>query len=138
MNLEADKHETLAVLNSFYINVDEKNAEGIASLCADDIDWLIPVSEVLPWTGQLNNRVDIAKALTLLFDAHMDSEEQVEPGYVFVEGSEAAVFGVMIRIPFATGKTFTNQFCQRFTVKNGKITKFLMLEDVHEVERSFE
>ena len=137
MNSETDNHETQAVLNSFYQYVGEKNAEGITALCAEHIDWYIPTSGLLPWTGKLNTKVEIEKALTLLFDAHIDTEDRFEPGHFFIDGHEAAVFGISSRIPHATGKRYTTPFCQRFTIKDGKIVKFLMLEDTNEVEKAF-
>jgi ketosteroid isomerase-like protein len=137
MNSSPEKQDTMTILNGFYQNVGEKNAEGVASFCSDHIDWYIPKSDVLPWTGKLTKKADIIIALNLLFNAHVDGEERFEPGHIFVEENEAAVFGFASRIAKATGKRFTTQFCQRFTIENGKITKFLMLEDTPAIEQAF-
>src|SRR3569833_1265394 len=131
------QQDTQAVLNIFYLNVGDKNAEAIADLCDEGIDWYIAKSDLLPWTGKQDNKEKIAKALKLLFDAHVDGEDQFEPGHIFIDGEEAGVFGFASRVVKATGKRFSTPFCQRFTIQNGKISKFLMLEDTHQVEWAF-
>jgi ketosteroid isomerase-like protein len=75
--------------------------------------------------------------LQLLFDAHVEGEDELTPDHIFIDGYEAAVFGTMSRKVKMTGKRFTTTFCQRFTIKEGKITKFLMLEDTPEIEKAF-
>jgi ketosteroid isomerase-like protein len=137
MNKQVEIKDTQAVLNSFYQNVGEKNAEGMAALCADKIDWYLAESEFLPWTGKQNSKSGIAAALNLLFNAHVDGEDQFDPGHIFIEGTEAAVFGFASRVAKTTGKRYSTQFCQRFTIEDGKISKFLMLEDTPQVEQAF-
>ncbi|MCQ6958393.1 nuclear transport factor 2 family protein [Mucilaginibacter aquariorum] len=137
MNKQGQTKDIQAVLNSFYQNVGEKNAEGMVALCAEQIDWYIAKSDFLPWTGKRKSKADIKEALNLLFNAHVDGEDQFEPGHIFIDGQEAAVFGFASRVAKATGKRFSTQFCQRFTIEDGKISKFLMLEDTPQVEKAF-
>ncbi|HEY5749790.1 MAG TPA: nuclear transport factor 2 family protein [Chryseolinea sp.] len=137
MNSSPENQQTQAILTGFYQSVAEKNPETIASFFADAVDWYIPKSNLLPWTGKLTKKSEIAKALQLLFDAHVDGEDQFEPGHLFIDGPEAAVFGKASRVVKKTGKRFTTPFCQRFTMAEGKITHFLMLEDTPEIEKAF-
>lgn len=109
-----DKQNTLAVLNSFYQNVGAKNAEGIAAMCAEHVDWYMAESEFLPWTGKQTSKAGIAETLTLLFNAHVDGEDQFEPGHIFTDGHEAAVFGFASRVAKATGKRYSTQFLPAF------------------------
>ena len=131
------KQDTQDILNSFYQYVDEKNAEGMVAMCADQIDWHITESEFLPWTGKQTGKGEIETALKLLFNAHVDGEDQFEPGHIFIDDHEAAVFGFASRVASATGKRYSTQFCQRFTIEEGKISKFLMLEETPEIEKAF-
>jgi len=128
---------TNEILDKFYQNVNNKNAIAIADLVSDTIDWYIVKSNILPWTGRLTSKKEIVKALTLLFDAHFEDQDLLEPDHVFIEGNNAAIFGQISRTVKTTGKRFKTQFCQRFTVENGEITKFLMLEDTPEIEKAF-
>jgi ketosteroid isomerase-like protein len=138
MNSSAENQQTQTILTGFYQGVAAKNATVIASFFTDTVDWHIPESDLLPWTGKLTKNSEIAKALQLIFDAHVDGEDQFEPGHMFIDGSEAAVFGKASRVVKKTGKRFITPFCQRFTIADGKITHFLMLEDTPEIEKAFQ
>lgn len=129
--------QTQDVLNLFYKNIDQKDGEAIVSMLTDDIDWYIVRSEKLPWTGRWDKKAEIAKILELLFNAHVDGKDQLEMDHNFIDGNEAAVFGKISRQVSATGKIFMATFCQRFTIKEGKIARFLMLEDTPEILKAF-
>ena len=64
-------------------------------------------------------------------------EDDFEMDHTFIDGKEAAVFGKAGRTVTETGKKFKEPFCMRFTIENGLITKFLMLEDSHQIEKAF-
>ncbi|TKK65955.1 hypothetical protein FC093_18295 [Ilyomonas limi] len=93
MNSSTTDQQTQAILNGFYKSVAEKNPETVASFFSDKIDGYLPKSNILPWTGKLVSKSDIVKALTLLFDAHVDGGDQLEVGHLFIDGNEAAAFG---------------------------------------------
>lgn len=126
------------ILAAYYQSVGEKNPKAIASFFADDIDWYIPKSTLLPWTGRRSSKSEIIETLQILFDAFIDGEDQFEAGHMFIDGDHAAVFGTASRVAKITGKRFTTAFCQRFTFSDGKITHFLMLEDTPEIEKAFQ
>jgi ketosteroid isomerase-like protein len=137
MELSQQEQETQNTLNGFFQSIGEKDAEAVASFFAEDVDWYIAESKLMPWTGKRTKRSQVLEALHLLFDAHVDGEDQFDIDHLFVDGKEAAVFGKAGRLVKATGKRFSAQVCQRFTIENGLITKFLMLEDTHELEKAF-
>jgi ketosteroid isomerase-like protein len=137
MNNEKIEHQTQTILESFYEMVSEKDAESIANLFSDQFDWYIPKSDLLPWTGKQTEKSGIIKILRLLFEAHIDDQDQLEHDHIFIDGNQAAVFGKISRQVKKTEKRFTTDFCQKFTIQDGKITKFLMLEDTPQIENAF-
>jgi len=72
-----------------------------------------------------------------LIAAHHTAEDDFEMDRTFIDGTEAAVFGKAGRTVKATGKKFKEPFVMRFTIINGLITKLLMLEDSHQIEKAF-
>lgn len=130
-------NQSQEVLNQFYEYVSKKNSKAIVDMLAEDVDWYIVKTEEFPWTGRLKAKVEIITALNLLFDAHVDGHDQLTMDHVFIDGYDAAVFGIISRKVKQTGKVFTTTFCQRFTIKRGKITKFLMLEDLPEILKAY-
>ena len=91
----------------------------------------------MPWTGKKNGRKEVIWALQQLISAHNIAEDDFEMDHTFIDGKEAAVFGKAGRTAKETGKKFKEPFCMRFTIENGLITKFLMLEDSHQIEKVF-
>lgn len=137
MNSLVENEQTAEILNGFFQSVSEKNTEKAGSFLSDNLEWYIPKSDLLPWTGSLTTRSEVVAALKLLLDSHVDGEEEFKPDHLFIDGNEAAVFGKASRVAKETGKRFTAFVCQRFTIEEGKITKFLMLEDTREIEKAF-
>ena len=133
----SQQQETQQVLDGYFRNVNEKDAEGVASYFAEEIDWYIFESQLMPWTGRRTKKTEVAPLLRQLFDAHAAGEDQFEIDHLFIDGNEAAVFGMAGRRVKATGKKFSAHFCMRFTIQNGLIIRFLMLEDSHEIEKAF-
>lgn len=136
MNKQSN-NSTQDTLNQYFLYVSENNINGIIGLLADDIDWYIAKSEQLPWTGRLENKSEIAKALQMIFDAHVDGTARFDVDHIFIDGGEVAVFGLISRQVKATGITFSASVCQRFTITEGKITRLLMLEDASEILKAF-
>jgi ketosteroid isomerase-like protein len=137
MELSQQGQETQNILNGFFQSVGQKDPEAVALFFAEDVNFYIAESRYMPWTGKRSKRSEVAEALHLLFDAHEDGEDQFDIDHLFIDGQEAAVFGHAGRKVKATGKKFFAPVCQRFTIKNGLITRFLMLEDAHAIEEAF-
>lgn len=136
--MEAKGNQTpLIILNEFFKCIAEKNAVTAADFFSDTVEWYIPKSDLLPWTGKLTTKAEIAKTLQILFDAHIDGEEQLDIHKIFIDANEVAVFGKASRVAKKTGKRFSALFTQKFTFNEGKITDFLMLEDTLEIEKAF-
>ena len=91
----------------------------------------------MPWTGRKNGKRQVIAALQQLIAAHDTKEDDFEMDHIFIDGTEAAVFGKAGRTVKATGKKFKEPFVMRFTVKDRLITKLLMLEDSHQIEKAF-
>jgi ketosteroid isomerase-like protein len=137
MNSLVENEQTAEILNRFFESVSEKNTEKAGSFLSDNLEWYIPKSDLLLWTGSLTTRSEVVAALKLLLDSHVDGEGEFTPDHLFIDGNEAAVFGKASKVAKETGKRFTAFVCERFTIEDGKITKFLMLEDTREIEKAF-
>lgn len=137
MELSNEGLETQRVLNGFFEGSAKNDPEAIARYFADDAAFYIAESPYMPWTGKKNGRREVINALRQLIEAHHIAEDDFEMDHVFIDGTEAAVFGKAGRRVKATGKKFKEPFVMRFSVTNGLITKFLMLEDSHQIEKAF-
>ena len=137
MQLSKESQETQAVLDGFFQGTSQNAPEVIARYLAEDVDFYIAESPYMPWTGKKNSRNEVIVALRQLTSAHNTAEDDFEMDHIFIDGKEAAVFGKAGRTVIETGKKFKEPFCMRFTIENGLITKFLMLEDSRQMEKAF-
>jgi ketosteroid isomerase-like protein len=129
--------ETQQVLNGFFQGTAQNDPEIIAQYIAENVDFYIAESPYMPWTGKKASKQEVVNALKQLTAAHNTAEDDFEMDHTFIDGKEAAVFGKAGRTVKATGKKFKEPFCMRFTVENGLIKRFLMLEDSHQIEKAF-
>ena len=137
MELSTESQETQQVLNGFFEGTANNNPEAIAVFLAEDIDFYIAESPYMPWTGKKNGKQQVIIALQQLISAHNITEDDFEMDHIFIDGTEAAVFGKAGRTVKATGKKFKEPFVMRFTIKDRLITRLLMLEDSHQIEKAF-
>jgi ketosteroid isomerase-like protein len=137
MELSKESQQTQEVLNGFFQGTSQNDVEAIAQYIADDINFYIAESPHMPWTGKKSSKQEVITALRQLTDAHKLAEDDFEMDHTFIDGNEAAVFGKAGRTVKATGKKFKEPFVMRFTVVNGLITRLLMLEDSHQIEKAF-
>jgi len=135
--LSKESQATQEVLDGFFQGTSQNAPEVIARYLAEDVDFYIAESPYMPWTGKKNSRNEVIVALRQLTSAHNTAEDDFEMDHIFIDGKEAAVFGKAGRTVIETGKKFKEPFCMRFTIENGLITKFLMLEDSRQIEKAF-
>ncbi|MDB5088116.1 MAG: nuclear transport factor 2 family protein [Mucilaginibacter sp.] len=137
MELSKESQQTQEVLNGFFQGTSQNDVEAIAKYIAEDVDFYIAESPYMPWTGKKNGKKEVITALQQIIEAHNTAEDDFEMDHTFIDGTEAAVFGKAGRTVKATGKKFKEPFVMRFTITNGHITRLLMLEDSHQIEKAF-
>ncbi|MDB5022656.1 MAG: nuclear transport factor 2 family protein [Mucilaginibacter sp.] len=137
MEQSKESQETQQVLSGFFQSTAQNDPEAIAQYLAEDVAFYIAESPFMPWTGKKAGKQEVITALRQLTDAHNTAEDDFEMEHTFIDGTEAAVFGKAGRTVKATGKKFKEFFVMRFTISDGLITRFLMLEDSHEIEKAF-
>ncbi len=116
------------VVSKYYTHLLEKDFDEIINLFADKVTWRIPGNaEQAPWIKDRNNKTEV-KAFYMELYSHVEAvsftiNEQ------FVKGEKAVVTGHLVSRILNTGKLFDSHFTAQFTVENGLITNYLMLED---------
>ncbi|MFJ3786700.1 nuclear transport factor 2 family protein [Streptomyces sp. NPDC090093] len=128
--------ETLRTVDAFFERFGAGDLPGLLELFADTVDFDVPGSPDVPWTGARSGRGEIAGFFTVLGAALTPPEEFTVTATV-VDGVHAVVTGRSRFGVVATGKTFTNPFALHFTVVDGKITGYHMHEDSHAIAAAF-
>lgn len=102
--------------------------EQIAQLFSADLDWNIPGDTgVLPWIGHKTGR---SAVVDFLRDASQMIERiRFEVHDVLASEERVIIFGELASRIKKTGKTVEQAYAIVLTIADGKITRFLMLED---------
>jgi uncharacterized protein (TIGR02246 family) len=117
--------------------VGRRDADAVAELFADDIDWYVPGAESLPWTGRRNKRADVAEYLRTLWAQSVTGESTVELDAILVDGDDAVVFLTFQHKVKRNGRTLRTPAAMRFHIADSQITKMHLYEDAVAVRDAF-
>ncbi|MFF1695072.1 nuclear transport factor 2 family protein [Streptomyces sp. NPDC058257] len=112
------------------------DADGLADLFADDIDWFVPGDSSLPWTGRRTRREQVAAYFRTMWPVFVEGESESRIDQVLVDGDEAALFGRFTHTVKSTGRRFTTPVAFRLTVRGGRIERLHLFEDTLAVARA--
>jgi len=102
--------------------------EAIAALFSEDVDWNIPGDTArVPWIGRKIGRAGVADFVRGLRERIESIRFEVRS--LLVEGEQAIALGDLESRVKSTGKVIKSPFTFEFAVRDGLITKYLMLED---------
>ncbi|WP_394832053.1 nuclear transport factor 2 family protein [Pendulispora rubella] len=120
---------TRSVVNRYFQAYRERQPpEAIAALFSEDVDWNIPGdTSRVPWIGRKVGRAGVADFVRGLRERVESLRFEVRS--VLVDGEHAVALGELATRVNSTGKVIESPFTFEFTVRNGLITKYLMLED---------
>ncbi|MFF0153724.1 nuclear transport factor 2 family protein [Micromonospora sp. NPDC005203] len=111
--------------------------DGIAMLFSDPVDWDVPGSPSIPWTGRRSRRADVADYLRTL-GANIVPEQNVdEIEAVLYDGEHAVMLGRFGRVARTTGRRYEMAVAMHFQVSGDKIVKFRLYEDSFQVAAAY-
>jgi uncharacterized protein len=123
---------TRAVVEEFFRRMGAREPEQIAALFADPVDWFIPGNEaVAPWVGRRRTRAKVAEFYRMLFAAV--TPLTVELQHLLIDGEVAIATGEFSSRMNATGRVLESLFSIDFTVRDGRIVRYRLMEDSHAV-----
>ncbi|HLR94562.1 MAG TPA: nuclear transport factor 2 family protein [Jiangellaceae bacterium] len=123
----ATTRETVRAFYDVFLDSASTPAE-IAGLFAEDAEWEIPGDpDVVPWVGKHHGRMAIAEAIAVLRARTEPVSFEVDR-LLAEEDAVVALGHLVTRIP-ATGRVIESAFAGHFTVTDGWITSYRLLED---------
>jgi uncharacterized protein len=125
------------LITTFLERLGAQDADGIQALFADDIDWLVPGSNELPWTGTRSRGSDVAEYFRTLWAGLEPGTSIVAPGKVLISGDDAVVFAHFTHTAAPTGRVFETPVALHLGVAHGKIVSLHLYEDTLAVSKAF-
>lgn len=96
--------------------------EGVIGLCADDIAWVSPKTEEIPYSGDFHGKEEVGRFFKLLGESL--ECEHFEPQCFIADADKVAVSGVSQAKALRSGARFEDAWVHIFTMKNGQIVRF--------------
>ncbi|MFI9719449.1 nuclear transport factor 2 family protein [Streptomyces sp. NPDC052396] len=126
---------TRTVIDEFYRRVGNGDIAGLGELFADEVDLDVYGSEDVPWIGKRSTGAEAVEFFRTLPKYLEPLEFTVTK--IFVDGEDAVALGHMRQKVKANGLVFDSPFAFRFTVVDGKITRYVVYEDSLALARAF-
>ncbi|MFD9658158.1 nuclear transport factor 2 family protein [Streptomyces mirabilis] len=128
---------TRDVVEKFFGLLAGGDPDKLAEVFADDIDWYVPGSASLPWTGPRTKRSEVADYFRTL-GANIVPEKNVDDiEALLVDGDHAVMLGRFTRVAKSTGRTFDMPIAMHRKVAGDKIVKLHLYEDTLAVAEAY-
>jgi hypothetical protein len=128
---------TEELMASFMGRLGEQDADGIGELFADEIDWYVPGSKALPWTGPRSRRKHVAEYFRTMWPAFVPGQSTATVDKVVINGDDAVVFSSFSHTVAKNGKRLNTPAAMHLTIANGQIVRMHLYEDTLAVHEAF-
>ncbi|MFE0172210.1 nuclear transport factor 2 family protein [Streptomyces sp. NPDC059002] len=118
---------TRKVVEEFQARLAAGDADGVAALFAERVDWDVPGAQEVPWLGVRTRRAEVAEYFTTHPTYIVKEEFTVER--TLVDGTEAALTGHFRSRTVLNGALMESWFVLQLTVVDGEITRYRFYED---------
>jgi ketosteroid isomerase-like protein len=133
-----DQKTTEDLMARFMDLLGKQDAEGIGELFADEMDWYVPGSEALPWTGSRSRREQVADYFRTMWPAFVPGESAATIDKVVIDGDDAVVFSSFSHTVTRNGKRLNTPAAMHLTMANGQIVRMHLYEDTLAVYEAFQ
>ncbi len=125
------------LVSRFLQALGRKDAEGVAALFADDIDWYVPGHPDLPWTGTRSRGAQVAEYFRTMWP-HFDSDKSsVQLDKLVLSGEDAVIFATFAHTARSTGRSWVTPAVLHLVAADGRFVRMHLSEDTEAVTRAF-
>ncbi|MGW2689952.1 nuclear transport factor 2 family protein [Streptomyces sp. NPDC001414] len=111
--------------------------DAVAELFAEKVDWYVPGSPQLPWTGHRTTPAEVADYLRVLGENIVPEKNVDNVEALVVEGDRAILLGEFSRVARSTGRPYRMPIAMHFQVTDGEISKLYLYEDTLKVAQAY-
>ncbi|MGY5049858.1 nuclear transport factor 2 family protein [Streptomyces sp. 900105755] len=128
---------TREVVEKFLGLLGAGDPDAVAELFAEEIDWYVPGSPQLPWTGRRTTPAEVADYLRVLGENIVPEKNVDHVEALVVDGDRAVLLGEFSRVARSTGRSYQMPVALHFQVTDGEITKLYLYEDTLKVAQAY-
>ncbi|MGW3284268.1 nuclear transport factor 2 family protein [Streptomyces sp. NPDC001002] len=135
--MATDAQLSRTVVEKFLERLGRQDPGGIQEVFSEEIDWHVPGSDALPWTGRRTRREDVAPYFTTMWPHFAPDRSKVVLERFIVDGGDVVLLAVFTHSVAATGKEFTTPVAMHLAVEDGRIVRMHLYEDTLTVADAF-
>ncbi|MDA3647341.1 nuclear transport factor 2 family protein [Saccharopolyspora indica] len=118
-----------ATTENFLTTLAGGDADEIAALFAERVDWKVYGSPDVPWLGHCTTREDVADFFRTMLGGFAPEGRSAEIDHILVDGPNSVVLGEITQVIKANGQAFTSPFALHLSGEEGLITRYHIYED---------
>jgi ketosteroid isomerase-like protein len=115
-----------------------KDLEGMKELFAEEIDWFVPGSSALPWTGRRTKGSQATEFFAVMWPYYVEGKSAAKIDDIVSDGSNVFITGTFSHVIAQSGKSFETPITLHLKVGNGKINYLRLYEDTLLISQSFD
>ncbi|MEV0355425.1 nuclear transport factor 2 family protein [Nocardia sp. NPDC050697] len=135
--MATDTRTSRTVAEKFVQRLGAQDPAGIQELFAEEIDWFVPGSDTLSWTGRRTRKDEVAEYFTTMWPHFVPGASEVGLDRVIVDGGDVMLLAVWTHTVAATGKAFTTPAALHLKVEDARIVHMHLYEDTLTVDEAF-
>lgn len=114
-----------------------KDLEGMKDLFADEVDWFVPGSSDLPWTGRRTRGSQAPEFFAVMWPHYVEGRSTADISDIISDGDNVVITGTFSHIVERNGSAFTTPIALHLKVKDGKISHLQLYEDTLLISQAF-
>jgi ketosteroid isomerase-like protein len=135
MSVPSTIRNTAETMQEFFTKFGAGDRPGMLELFADEVDFTVPGSDTVPWTGHRSTHQQIAEFIRSALEDITTKKFDVTK--IIVDGEDGIVLGEFAHEVHSTGKTFFSAFALHIRVTEGQIRLYHMFENSYEAANAF-
>lgn len=128
------EQENIQVVQQTYENFKKGDIAALLNLYSVDVDWFVPTTENLPFTGRRTGRESVAEFFAMV--AESQTLQVFEPREFIAQGDMVVVLGNYTWQVKGTGRLWAGEFAHVCTVRDGLIVAFQEYTDTAAAEKA--
>jgi len=123
------------IVNDFLHYLQYRDLQNLVNIFANDVKWEIPGNEKsIKWLGIRESKLEVEEFFKMLWKETEPVSAEIHK--ILFDSNDAIIKGVFTTKMLETEKVVTSVFFIHFTVSNGKIVEYTLLEDSYAVSKS--
>ncbi|MCJ9751062.1 nuclear transport factor 2 family protein [Neorhizobium sp. BETTINA12A] len=117
--------------------IGSKDLEGMKDLFAEEIDWFVPGSSELPWTGKRTKGSQAPEFFAVMWPYYVEGKSAANVDDIVSDGNNVVITGTFSHVIAGNGRSFETPIALHLKVHDGKISYLQLYEDTLLISQAF-